>query len=150
MSDLGEELRRVTSEAVADVTGLPATEVMRRAGRRRWRKAGWLGISVGAAAIAAAGVLGGVAASEQPGQPAVRPSPTPPGPTRPAPTPVPHRTHAAARRPAPSTPVPTATRRAVTNGPVRPEPTATPRSDRPSPVTTTRPPSTSPAPSSSP
>ena len=93
MSDFEEELRRVTTEAVAEVTPLPAAEVMRRASRRHRRRLAGLGLAGGAVVAAVVAGLSGVAAGQHQapagGRPVRRPRPGPrrPRPAAPSPSP---------------------------------------------------------------
>lgn len=111
MSDLDEQLRRLTSEAADGSTPLPAAEVMRRANRRHRRRLAGFGLA-GGAAVAAALVagLGGVAGGQHQVPPAVgpsrpatsRPATVTSPPARPSPSPTHLRTPTPSPRHAPS------------------------------------------------
>jgi hypothetical protein len=125
VSDFEEELRRVTTEAVTEVTPLPAAEVMRRASRRHRRRLAGLGLAGGAVVAAVVAGLSGVAAGQHQVPPAVgpsrpapsRPAPVTPSPTRPAPSPSP--SHLGTRAPSPGTsgPAPSPSRTRMTTPP---------------------------------
>ena len=131
MSDFEEELRRVTTEAMAEVTPLPAAEVMRRAGRRHRRRLAGLGLAGGAVVAAVVAGLSGVAAGQHQVPPAVgpsRPAPSRPAPSRPAPTtprpaPSPSPSHLRTRAPSPRISGPT---RTTSEPPTRHGPTPSP------------------------
>ncbi len=115
MSDFEEELRRVTTEAMAEITPLAAAEVMRRASRRHRRRLAGLGLAGGVVVAAVVAGLSGVAAGQHQVLPAVgpsrpapsRPAPSQPAPTTPRPAPSPSPSHLRTRAPSPGISGPT-------------------------------------------